>query len=283
MKTSYAFSLVTLVLGGALFGAASFVGCSGGDSAAPPVDTDTGVAETAAETSPPKDTGTPPGDTKTDGTPKLGCTADLPTDFACKTPTIPAGEKVCTEAAIEEFQTACFGGSGTACSAWQKKYAACNKCSFKFISASGWVENGYCAQQLAPTNSCGKLSVCNIDCYETVCADCDHTAGSGKTASSSEYQDCVKDAQFAGSASKPKGKCYDVVSKDLKAANCSSTDPISGCFDVVNFFRGACRDGADWTHMTDPSFGAGDAGSDGGSDAVGSDAVGDVAVDVSAG
>jgi hypothetical protein len=181
--------------------------------------------------------------------PPLSCAADLPSDFVCSTPKITAGGTVCSEAMIQEFQTACFGGSGAECSAWTKKYADCNKCVFRFLSPSGWLEEGYCMQALAPTSSCGKLFGCNIDCYEAVCEACDHTMGSGRTPSGSEYQDCVADAQYAGSASKSMGRCYNIVGKDLKAAACTTTDPMVGCLDVVQFFRGACRDNADWSNM----------------------------------
>ena len=98
----------------------------------------------------------------------------------------------------------------------------------------------------------------------------------------SEFQDCRAAAIYAGSTSKPKGRCSDKVSKDLKAAACTSTAPTSDCVDVVNFFRGACRDKSDWSHMTDPAWGAPDAGPDVGVD-TGADTTlpVDVGVDVS--
>src|SRR5438045_880589 len=142
MKTSHAFSLVTLVFGGAVFSAASFVGCGSSDSTPAVTDTDTGTSEVATDTGPAKDTGTDTTKPPTD-TPKLSCAADLPTDFACKTPTIPAGEKTCTETAIQEFASACFGSAAADCTAWTKKYAACNKCVTKFLSPSGYLEYGF--------------------------------------------------------------------------------------------------------------------------------------------
>ena len=103
---------------------------------------------------------------------------------------------------------------------------------------------------LSPTSTCGKLQLCNTDCYETVCADCDHWTGTGKTASTSEFGDCVKDAQFAGSTTTAAGRCYNVASKDYKAAGCTTDPVVGGCTDVVQFFRGACRDNANWSNMT---------------------------------
>jgi hypothetical protein len=261
MKTSRALPLLALLLAGSAVGALSLSGCSSSSSATTPPADDTGSADTGTVT----DTGTKP-DTA-DAAPKpdtgpISCATDLATDYACATPKIPAGGTVCTETMIQEFDTACFGGDATTCAAWTKKYADCDKCTGKFLSAGGWVESGYCMQALAPTSTCGKLSVCNIDCYETVCETCDTTDGSGRTASTSEYQDCIADAQFAGSASRPKGRCYDIVTKALKTAACTTTAPTDGCTDVIQFFRGACRDNADWSHMTDPAFGATDAGTD---------------------
>ena len=229
-----------------------FAGCGGkvvvdadpdsGDGTKPPLAPDTTPSYPDTRPKPVlPDTRVPPPDER-----PFTCASDLPADFACTTPKIPAGESTCTEAMIQEFVTGCFGGDSTSCTAWTKKYADCNKCVMKFISPSGYIEYGDCMAALAPTSPCGKLYTCNIDCYERVCEACDHTAGSGRTSTRSEFGDCVSDSTFAGTASKPKGRCYDVVTKDMKAASCES-DP---CVDVVQFFRGACRDVADWTNMT---------------------------------
>jgi len=241
------------------FVAIGFAGC-GGRVAVDPQE-DTGVAE---DTSPyptfdarptpydgaprPIDTGLPRKDSAPP--PPLTCATDLPADFTCAVPPMPVAGKDCTEAMVQEFYTACFGTSGTDCSAWTKKYPECNKCVMRFVSPSGWLLTGYCMIDVAPTSSCGKATLCNTACFDEVCQDCDRTLGSGKSPSSSEFQDCVKDAQFAGSASKSKGVCYDIATKDTKALGCSTTDPTAGCVDPVQFFRGACRDGGSWSNMT---------------------------------
>ena len=194
---------------------------------------------------PPLDSKPPPPDTA------VGCASALPADYACPAVKIPTGATSCSETTIQAFSVACFGGGTSAdCSAWIKSNPDCYKCVGKFLSPTGYIEFGYCMQSVAPSSPCGKLEHCQIDCNETVCVDCDHTAGSGTSGTTSEFLDCVRDADHAGSATKPKGRCYDLAVSGVKTNNCTSDAATGGCVDVVQFFRGACRDGADWSKMT---------------------------------
>jgi hypothetical protein len=67
--------------------------------------------------------------------------------------------------------------------------------------------------------------------------------------------DCWRDAQLKGSATKPRGVCYDVATKDYAA--CATDERFAPCFvttveDVTYFARGACRDGGSWVNAYKP-------------------------------
>jgi len=183
--------------------------------------------------------------------PPVTCDVPLPS-FTCTPSDAKAGSTVCTDAMISEFVTGCFGSSGssTACNAAMTKYPACNTCILTTWLYESTVDSGACVRKIDPTNKCGTAWRCNFDCLAEVCVGCDPTSGTGASGTESEYDDCEKEAQFAGSSTAAKGACYDVASRDLAA--CSLDPRFKYCFprtsaDVVNFFRGACRDGGNWT------------------------------------
>ena len=231
-------------------GAALFTGCGGDSAPAAAPDTGTVVTDTGTtpvDTGTPKDTGTKPDVTV------LGCMQPLPTDFVCKAPGAKAGKTVCTDAMIEEF-TNCFGsaGSTTKCSAATKAYPECNTCILKDWLYNNSVDVASCIAKVLPTDKCATTVRCNVDCLGLVCPkdDCDTTPGSGSSATRSQADDCFRDAQFRGSTLKPKGACYDVATKDY--ADCAAKPELAYCFvtsitDLTYFFRGACRDGGDWS------------------------------------
>ncbi|MGZ3453718.1 MAG: hypothetical protein ACXVEF_29205 [Polyangiales bacterium] len=258
-----------LLLSAGVCGVAGFAGCSSSDET-PQETADAGGDSSPADTGAPKDTGTLP-----DTAPSTSCQADLPSDFMCNKPADKAGSTACTDKMLTEFLN-CFGTGDTAkCTAAQKAYPDCNKCVLSTWiitnpSGGGSIDVGACIQKIDPTGTCGTSVQCDTDCYNTICESCDTTAGSGSSATRSEFDDCYRDTRFAGSSSKPKGKCYDLATKaaktclaDAKYANCI----ISSIDSVKNFYRGACRDNANWTNA-DKADGTEttDAGTDSGSD-----------------
>lgn len=268
-------AFLSIVAAGSLAAVLS-VGCS--SESTPATTEDTGTT--------PVDTGTTPVDTgKVDtGTPEVPstCPAPLAAGFECKAPADRAGKTVCTDQAIDDVVSGCFGSSATSttCSAAQKKWADCYKCTINEWTPGGYTDRGTCAQKIDPTSKCGKAFRCVTDCVASVCTtdDCDTTPGSGRTSSTSQYENCVSDVQNKGGTVRPKGVCYDVASKD--AQECAADPKFANCLDVTYLFRGACRDGGDWSKAADAK--PVDAGTDTGTDSATSDAAADAASDAPA-
>ena len=244
-----ALTFAFLVVAGAAGGVA-FVGCS---SPAEPL---VAPADTGVDTAP-VDTGKAPADTNPPvETGPVSCAAPLDSSFKCQAPPAKAGQKVCTDEMLTEFAT-CFGSGDTKrCSAAQTKFAACNKCvlaDWLYGDPARYIDTGACIAKIDPAEPCAKLFACNIDCQTAVCSECDPTTGSGKTATTSEQSDCMNAAvKKGGTAAVPKGACYDVAAAPLTAAACNTKANIAVCFvrttdDVIKFYRGACRDGGDWS------------------------------------
>lgn len=112
----------------------------------------------------------------------------------------------------------------------------------------GSLNVGACVLAVSPGNPCGKTVKCGFDCLAEVCADCDPSAGTG-TSGSSEMDECYTNESDIG------GKCYAVAMKDYP--ECAGDPKLSVCFPmdvdaVIPFYRGACRDGGDWTKAFTP-------------------------------
>ncbi len=181
----------------------------------------------------------------------LGCQQPLPSTFACEAPTSRTGATVCTDAMIEAFFD-CFGtdGDATKCTAAQKAYPACNTCILSTWLDGQTIAIGSCIKAIDPTSSCATTVPCRADCLEAVCAGCDETKGSGRTSTTSALDNCYTDAIWRGSSTKPKGNCYDVAAKEY--VTCQADPRFLYCFvqskaDLLPFFRGACRDGGNWS------------------------------------
>jgi hypothetical protein len=204
---------------------------------------DTGSPDTRP---PPFDTGTPPPDTRP---PPMGCEAPLSPGFSCLEPPDIAGKKVCTDAAIRELSNGCFGPGATSskCNAAMKKFATCSNCMLNDWVAETRLQTGACIKKVDPTSKCGTVIDCTYDCLWEVCNACDDTPGTGK-GGGSEMDDCYESAAYMGS-------CYDLAAKDY--TECASDPKLSVCIpntvdDLITFYRGACRDGGDWSKATVP-------------------------------
>jgi hypothetical protein len=260
-----ALTFAFLAFAGAV-GGLSFAGCSSDPEEAPVTATDTGVAAdtgTAPDTKP-QDTMMPPPDTG------AGCMQPLPGDFMCKAPTAKAGQTVCNDEAIKGLAE-CFGGDSMKCQAAYMKYTACRTCMLDaWLVQQRFVDTGSCIAKIDPTDKCGTLWQCNIDCQFEVCSEdyCSTDPGTGKTATSSEQDDCFSASIKKGGTTIPKGSCYDKATKPLNDAMCSTSNPKTAvCWvrtqdDVVKFFRGACRDNADWSQADVDKTPMTDAGAD---------------------
>jgi hypothetical protein len=259
----------SIVLAAGVAGGVAFVGCSSSsDNGTTPADTvDSG---SVVDTGTPKpDTNPPPAETG-----PLTCETTLDKSFACAEPTVPAGKTVCTDAMIDEFMN-CFGTDADTkkCTAAQTKYAACNTCILKDWLTDTSVNIAACVKSIDPTGTCGKTVQCSNDCLAATCGDCDTSAGSGKTAATTEQQDCERAVQRKPGGTKPTGQCWDFGVKDYAA--CSGDPKFSVCFisakaDLLGFFRGACRDNANWSKADQPDgsedAGVAETGTDSGSD-----------------
>jgi hypothetical protein len=228
MKTAITFAFL---LGSGVAMGAAFIGCSS-DPETPVTQADTGLPDTGLpDTKPAPDTAPP-------DTAPIRCDQPVGTDYECPEAPNKAGEKVCTDAMLNEVLDVCFGtGDATKCSAWQKKYPACNTCALSkwlFVAEDGrgFLDTGACMQKIDPMGTCGQASNCWFDCRETVCAECDDD----------QRNACWTRARRA---TEPKGSCYD---KAYKAYNdCTKDAKFAPCLDAVQFLRGACRDGGDWS------------------------------------
>jgi hypothetical protein len=222
------------------------------DAAVDPVPVDSGVFI---------DTSPPPFDSgrrETHIDPPPGCAQSI-AGFACTPAADRTGKTVCTDAMIEEFLN-CFGSTGSEkrCTDAQKNFPECKTCfltdwlKVNPDTGAAKVDIAACIKKIDPASTCSGTVNCSVDCVDWVCAECDDTPGSGSTSSSSEALDCARDAQSAGTASKPKGACYDLGYKDYEA--CESDPKFARCFlrtieDLRYFYRGACRDGGDWSNV----------------------------------
>jgi hypothetical protein len=224
---------------------------------------DTGIRDTSSTIdtgSAVFDTGSVPDTAAIDTAPPT-CQSPLPSDFACRPVATKAGKTVCTDAMIEEFEN-CFGSGDLArCKAAQTAYPDCSKCVLEDwivideAAGTGVIDVASCIHIVDPTGGCDIAVQCDADCKSVACNECDTTEGSGKTAARSEYDDCVSDVSYVGSATRPKGRCYDVASAQAKI--CRTEANLSRCFittldDVAVFYRGACRDGGDWSKADMP-------------------------------
>ena len=242
---------------------------TGGDSTA-----DVVVVDTA------KDTAT--GDTKPIGDGSLLCDQTLAKDFACKAPTKAAGGTACTEAMLQDYVDKCVKADFTVpatCADWRTANAACNTCLGNWIidpkvdPAKVYPDTYKCYWSVFD-DKCGKSVNCSYDCQDAICNSCDTTAGSGADGKVSEYDDCTTRAI----AATPKGACYDVAAKDATACFADTTFDTKPCDDdeyyypsgtggdanleklkdgVLIYFRGACRDNANWKNSSSTG---GDAG-----------------------
>ena len=217
------------------------------------------------------------------------CDQALPSDFACTfAKRRPAGASVCTEAQLQELVKKCIGDPiskvPAGCSEWKAANAACVTCisafSLESVTSRAIPDRNMCYWATFD-DACDKALNCSFDCQAEVCVDCDDTSGSGPGGKGSEYSDCTSRSRVNATASKPKGLCWDVASKE--AAACLDATDInhcivkelytptgaSGAIDIptlqlqaVEFFRGACRDGGDWTNALSPVPKGADAGVD---------------------
>ncbi|MBK7397970.1 MAG: hypothetical protein IPJ34_17140 [Myxococcales bacterium] len=220
---------------------------------------DTGTRDSVVRDTGPWDTGW-----RDTGGELLGRTCErIVTGFKCPTLEPKVGQSVCTDAMLEQFLS-CFSPdwSSIKCSAAQKAFPECNKCVLGEWLAEDRFDVAACVVAVAPKSVCAVAVGCALACRDAACPPtvCDQTPGSG-IRGGSEYEDCLLTVESAGSSTKPKGACYEVAAKDY--AICAASPDLAVCFpkvkrDLLPFYRGACRDGGDWSHAIEAT----DAGSD---------------------
>jgi len=243
MRSLVLLSLLLVACGGKVAGDPSLDSDAAVDSARP----DGGPIFDAAprpDTRPtPVDAGPPP--------PPPTCATPLSSGFACVPPTPKKGQTVCTEEAIKAIVGGCFGDSATesTCNSARKKYPACDNCMLRDWLDNNRLDVAACVLGVTPGNPCAKTIKCGYDCLDDVCSSCDPTPGTGTGGGYSEMDDCFNNE------SEPTGKCYAIAMKDYM--ECAGDPKLSICFpatveDVFPFFRGACRDGGDWSKSSSP-------------------------------
>jgi hypothetical protein len=237
-------------------------------------------------------------DASTDTAPPL-CDEDLGAGFECMLPdkrATPTSD--CTEAQLQSMVTACITDSVSktpaTCSPWKAANPACAACvgafAATYYAARVIPERNQCYWALM-SDSCDKALQCSFDCQDEVCAGCDNTLGTGSDGKTSEYRECATRARSNATAKTPKGRCWDLASK--QASDCLAATDVTPCIinelnnstpdiptlqqQVVEYLRGACRDNGDWSNRLSATPKGGDAGTgDGGATDSGS---GDAASD----
>ncbi len=186
-------------------------------------------------------------------TPPIDCTAPLPADFACGSIKAKAGQKVCAEASLTELMTCFVAGGEKACEAARAKHPDCDKCLTEWKYGERFFDVGACMHLVDPASGCGEAWRCERDCVAAACAECDDSPGSGKTPGGSALSEC--DARMRNAADAGTGTCYERATRDLDLCRLHPT--VAVCFvdkaeDVLRFYRGACRDGGDWSKALSP-------------------------------
>lgn len=241
-------------------------GCGGGSDEAPAAvdaSSDVGATDAAADASDAKS------DSKPADTALPLCDDDLGGTFVCPRPTKVDGQKTCDDAALDAYIAACHKPSGSAtasaCKDWKTKNAACATCTDAWTyKSSGSPARDYCYYRVM-TTSCANAVACYFGCVTNVCAAC---------AAGTENLDCQKRARVEG------GRCWDYGYKTATAENCfdeatldpctvseygkASPDPTTLLSELRWFYRGACREGANWAAARPIG---GDAGPEAGPDA----------------
>lgn len=214
----------------------------GGRVAAEATAGDAGVDSSRVDTGvlpppPLRDTGTPlpPRDVGPDPT---GCAERLGPTFMCTSPEPARGGTVCTDVMIQAVVDGCFGdsASATTCSAAQKKFPACGRCMLNEWIIDGRLAIAQCIQRIDPASSCAGSVQCTYDCLDDVCAACDDF----------EVEECW--------SNEAEGQC---AAQARDYTTCISDPKFSVCYpstvaDVLPFYRGACRDGANWSRAYEP-------------------------------
>jgi hypothetical protein len=164
--------------------------------------------------------------------------------------------------------------SPMSCGKWMADNAACAACVTDFANPTypshAVPQPEQCYWALFD-DVCDTTVQCYFDCVTEACAACAITAGSGATATSTAWSDCADRARSS------KGTCWTVAARD--ASDCFSTGDTTVCqvdelahakpdfgklgSQILQFYRGACRDGGDWTDRM-ISKGASDASTEGG-------------------
>ena len=193
------------------------------------------------------------------------CDRAVAPDYDCELPYRRAkSTHDCSEAQIQAMVKACIAAPLTTtppgCAAWKSENAACAACIVDFSSTtygSRTVPSRDQCYWALFDDICDRAVQCSFDCQLESCAKCDDTGGTGADGVLSAYDDCLDRA----SSGKPAGVCWAVASKE--AAECFGLEDVSVCFvdeafsakpditkvqtEIIEFYRGACRDGGDWS------------------------------------
>jgi hypothetical protein len=300
MKTSHALLSFATLLGLSAAGVISFAGCSSSGETTPTDDTgvvDTGVADTKKETAP-VDTAVPLCDdpsavadgglTCKDVTTPVGgtaCDSQALQDWATacvgsQWPTTAAAGCAAWKAAHPACQTCLQGWSFVQSGLPQGIYPDRDKCFFSVFRSTAFTTAN-------PTlGDCAKIVSCSFDCQEAVCAACDNTTPDDK--GNTEMSDCINRAIKKGGTAVPRGACYDIAAgkanscfgategpsiNDCIVAEANNPTGTGGALNIPVlqeqlkfFYRGACRDNADWANAADAGVTTSDAGSETGSE-----------------
>ncbi len=208
--------------------------------------------------------------------PARGCAQPLPAGFdaSCGALTPKAGSKVCTDEMLVEIAT-CFGPSPDAkrCAAIQAAAPECAKCTLTTWAGPLGVDEAACVARVDGKSDGPRALQCGRDCVAAVCSfdDCDTTPGSGSTSDRSQWRDCYETAQSSADGGVDGGGACATFA--ARRAACL-TEATAACFpknadDLLRFWRGACRDGGDWSKVGDAGVGDAAPDADAASDASG--------------
>lgn len=188
------------------------------------------------------DSAPPPPPPKDSG--PLVCDAPL-AGFTCPAVAPAKGAKTCTDAAIQALVDGCFGETATSdgCEAARSKHPACEACALgTFLVDGAFIDMSPCMAKVKPASTCAKSIRCLYGCFDARCGACDRFSSGPDGAS--EWEACLERASYPDGACQPYGGDeYEPCLTDADLRVCVPYDVP----DLLPFYRGACRDGGDWS------------------------------------
>lgn len=192
----------------------------------------------------PADTGGPKKDSAPLDDALGGCPDPVPEGYVCGAASLPAAAKACSDEDLAGVVKNCFHAGGD-CPGWRAAHAACDACVAAWVHPT--LRGPYwaaCYKAIDKASDCGRLEHCAGDCLK-------HTCYNGSCSTDAEARSCEERVLSSG------GACATAL--DLTKWKACQADPqflpcrrVENDAGLIQFYRGACRDGGDWSLSATP-------------------------------